>query len=356
LTIEVQKSETLDRPPTLMARIKSGGPWQTIWDPNPQLSDIDLGLGQVVHWKDETGYEMDGGLLKPPGYVPNKRCPLVIQTHGFSRSQFLSSGPFTSAFAAAALAAHGIAVLQVGWNPNDFDTSREGADQVAAFQAAIQKLDQDGVIDPSRVGAIGFSRAVYHVLYTLTSASMLAAASVTDGVNFGYLEYLSGVDGGLDREANAINGGSPYGSQGIQSWLRQSPEFNMKKVRAPLLLLQPGPAAIFESWEPYAALRYMHKPVDLIMLQPGTHVMTNPIQRLAAETTNVDWFRFWLQRYERTEPVAEAGETTQQLRERYRRWEHLCDLQVQQNPKQPAFCVPSKPHQHDAVRTTSNAE
>jgi hypothetical protein len=51
---------------------------------------------------------------------------------------------------------------------------------------------------------------------------------------------------------------------------------------------------VFLDWEPYVALRYLKKPVDLIMLQPGTHVMTNPKQRLASETTNVDWLRFWL--------------------------------------------------------------
>ena len=102
-----------------------------------------------------------------------------------------------------------------------------------------------------------------------------------------------------------------------------------------MLLLQPGPESAFADWEPYAALRYLKKPVDLIMLQRGSHVMTNPIQRLAAETSNVEWFRFWLQGYE--DPAAEKGG-------QYRRWEKLCDLQVAQNPNQPAFCVRTKTH------------
>ena len=50
------------------------------------------------------------------------------------------------------------------------------------------------------------------------------------------------------------------------------------------------------------------------MLQPGTHVMTNPTQRLAAETTNVDWFRFWLQGYEDADPAKS---------EEYIRWQKL---------------------------------
>jgi len=139
----------------------------------------------------------------------------------------------------------------------------------------------------------------------------------------------------LAREADQVNGGKPFGAEGLKGWLAHSPEFNMDKVRAPLLLLQPGAPSVFADWEPYAALRYLKKPVDLIMLQAGTHVMTNPAQRLASETINVDWFRFWLQNYEDPDP-AKA--------EQYRRWEQLCDVQVEQNPSQPAFCVRSKPH------------
>jgi hypothetical protein len=85
-----------------------------------------------------------------------------------------------------------------------------------------------------------------------------------------------------------------------------------------LLLLQPGVAATFWCWEPYAALRYLQKPVDLIILQPGSHVMANPTQHLAAETINVDWFRFWLQGYEDPNP-AKADQ--------YKRWRELRNLQ-----------------------------
>lgn len=34
----------------------------------------------------------------------------------------------------------------------------------------------------------------------------------------------------------------------------------------------------------------------------------------------------------------------QPLAEQYRSWEKLCDLQVEQNPDRPAFCVRSKLH------------
>jgi len=47
-------------------------------------------------------------------------------------------------------------------------------------------------------------------------------------------------------------------------------------------------------WEPYAALRILHKPVDLIVLAEGTHILSNPAERMASQGGAVDWFRFWL--------------------------------------------------------------
>ena len=318
LPIKIEKRESVNQPPQLFAIDKAAGAAHLIWDPNPQLKDIKLGSAEVIRWKDEAGFEYEGGLVKPPDYTPGKRYPLVIQTHGFSEKQFLSGGIFTTAFAARAMAAQGIVVLQMGWNPKNFSTAKEGPDQIASFESAVKKLTEEGIIDSSRVGVIGFSRTVYHVLEAITTnKELFAAASVTEGTTSGYFEYLSSVDPG-DREDDAIYGGKPFGEEGLKNWLARSPTFNMDKVQTPLLLLQPGVPAVFGGWEPYAALRYLQKPVDLIMLQPGSHVMTNPTQRLAAETINVDWFRFWLQGYEDPDPAKV---------EQYKRWRELRKLQ-----------------------------
>lgn len=333
-SVIVSERESINQPPQLVGRDKTGGGERVIWDPNPQLKQVELGSAEVIRWKDDTGYEWEGGLVEPPGYIPGKLYPLVIQTHGFSESQFLTNGIFTSAFAARALAAHGIVVLQMGWNVKDLDTPSEGPGVVAGFRSVVKKLADEGMIDPARVGAIGFSRSVYHVLYAATAdPRLLAAASVTDGVDFGYFEYIMSVDTGFAREADLINGGSPMRSGGMRRWLEHSPEFNVDKVAAPVLFLQPGIISATWNWGVYAGLRYLKKPVDLIVLQPGTHVMTNPRQRLASEISNVDWFDFWLNGHEDSNPSKA---------EQYRRWKKLCDMQIAENPGRPTWCVPTR--------------
>ena len=51
--------------------------------------------------------EVRAGLYFPVGYVPGKKYPLVVQTHGFDPKSFWIEGSFTTAFAAQALAVIG---------------------------------------------------------------------------------------------------------------------------------------------------------------------------------------------------------------------------------------------------------
>jgi dipeptidyl aminopeptidase/acylaminoacyl peptidase len=98
---------------------------------------------------------------------------------------------------------------------------------------------------------------------------------------------------------------------GWQQWLKNSPLFNMDKVNAPLRVVATRDGSLFEMWEPYALLERMHKPVDLVVLNTEEHVLTNPTIRLVAQTGTVDWFRFWLQSFEDSDPAK---------KEQYARW------------------------------------
>ncbi len=325
------------RDPPLLVATTNAGVSRVVLDPNPQLKDIDLGEVSILEWSDERGRKMKGAVYKPPDYLPTRRYPLVVQTHGFASNVFEPSGVYTTAFAARELAAAGIVVLQA---PDcGFDSSSdEGPCNVRSYESGIKELLRIGVADADRLGIVGFSRTCYYVLETLTSSPMrFRAASVTDGLMVGYFQYMQTLDNANNKLAELYDmliGERPFGV-GLQQWLRRSPEFNMDKVTAPLLVVAPGHAGLLEMWEPYAALRYLHRPVELVLLRDGTHILTNPAERLASQGGTVDWFRFWLQGYEDTDATKA---------EQYRRWEKLCDMQVEQNPNQVPSCVHSRAH------------
>jgi len=334
--IDVSVKQGLNHPPVLIATDRQTMSSRIVWNPNKQLRDIEMGKVSVAKWNDKTGRGWVGGLYTPPDYVAGERYPLVIQTHGFDEQEFRPSGAFPTAFAAQELAAVGFAVLQLEDCPSG--SAEEGSCQVAGYEAAVERLVADGLVNPDRIGIIGFSRTCYYVLEVLTTSTLhFKAASITDGVNFGYLQYLTSINSsvnGFAHEANMIIGAPPFGV-GLEEWLKRSPDFNMDKVTAPLLIVALGRSSVLSMWEPYAVLRYLSKPVDLTVLNDAEHILSNPAARMASQGGTMDWFRFWLQGYEDSNPTKV---------EQYSRWEQLCDMQVAQNPNQPAFCVRTKTH------------
>jgi len=179
----------------------------------------------------------------------------------------------------------------------------------------VNELVKEGIVDSERVGIIGFSRTCFYVMEALTTSALhIKAASITDGVMGNYLQYITLVDvPGFADDAGAMIGARPF-AEGLPQWLQHSPLFNMDKVSAALQVVAEGRRDLTFMWEPYAAMRYLHKPVDLILLNSNEHVLSNPAARLISQGGAVDWMRFWLQDYEDPDP-AKA--------EQYARWRDL---------------------------------
>jgi dipeptidyl aminopeptidase/acylaminoacyl peptidase len=316
--LKITVKQGFDEPPLLVASSKETS--RVIWDPNPQLKKFDLGQASIFTWSDKEGRTWKGALYKPVNYQEGRRYPLVIQTHGFVESEFRPSGVFPTAFAARALAAAGMIVLQAQENCPDVGPG-EGPCAVSGYQAVVNKLVSAGMVDSDKVGIIGFSRTCFYVLEILAAGSPpVKAASITDGYLVGYLEYMmSQRESGISKEAEAMIGAKPFG-EGLQQWLKRSPLFNLEHVNTPLLVVGMGPSGVLQMWEPYAALRHLQKPVDLIMLNTDEHVLTNPAVRMASQGGSLDWFRFWLQGMEDPDPVKV---------EQYRRWRELRKLQAE---------------------------
>ena len=164
----------MNTPPHIVAVDPASGRKSTLMDLNPQFQNIALARVEEITWKAAHGSELKGGLYWPPDYVAGKKYPLVIQTHAWLDNRFWMDGPWTTAFAAQALAGKGFFVLQVAeltkrelldWHI--VETSKEAPMAMAAYESAIDDLDRRGLIDRNRVGIIGFSRTLWYVTYTL---------------------------------------------------------------------------------------------------------------------------------------------------------------------------------------------
>ena len=317
--VDVTLEEDINTPPKIFVSDAKGDRKTQLIDLNPEFVQLQFGKVEAVSWKAADGHGVLGGLYLPPGYAPGTRYPLVIQTHGFRKDRFWIDGPWSSAFAAAALAAKGIVVLQVGGSTDTsedlkyVETTEEAPRQMAGYEGAIDFLDGRGLIDRTQVGMIGFSRTVFYVEYTLTHSSyQFTAAALADGFDGGYMNYLLWPTMDYVR----VNGGPPIGSS-LPSWLKNSPGFNLDKVSAAVRLEEYGPAMFLGGWQWFSGLSLLEKPVDFVWLPDGTHLLVKPSERLTSQQGTVDWFSFWLK-----------GEEDSDLakREQYKRWEGLRTL------------------------------
>jgi dipeptidyl aminopeptidase/acylaminoacyl peptidase len=332
ISFSVVVHQELNEPPALFAINRRTGARIEIWNPNPQLSRMNMGEAAILRWKDVGGHDWVAGLLKPPDYVAGKKYPLVIQTHGFAEHRFLTDGGYTTALAARPLASAGFVVLQMPYNREHFVTPQELPDQIRGFQSAIDLLTSEGLIDPKRVGIIGFSRTCYHVEGALIAdPERFAAATIADGVDQSYLQYLLSARMSGVSEQEAIYGTKPFG-EGLNPWTRAAPGFNLYKIETPLRIeAVSGPASVLDEWEIYASLHLQGKPVDLILFPDGEHVLAKPLERLASQEGNVDWFRFWLKGEEDADPVKA---------DQYIRWRRLRKLQEQKRGESESASVP----------------
>jgi dipeptidyl aminopeptidase/acylaminoacyl peptidase len=325
-TPRIEVKQGLNSPPEVAVVNPTTKEPVPFWDLNPQFVRLRFGRVEAIQWRDDTGHAVTGALYLPADYDSRRRYPLVIQTHGFDPNSFSLSGYYNTAFAAQPLAARHIVVLQIDDIFYDsLETPQEPARALAAYESAIRELDRRGVIDPERVGIIGFSRTSFYVKYALThSALHFAAAIICDGFDAGYFQYLLFANSipFRDSEMDAVIGTRPFGD-GISEWRKRSPGFLLDKVTTPVLIQAIGPTSLLGEWEWFSGLKRLNKPVDLLYLPTGTHVLVKPWDRIASESGTVDWFCFWLKGEQ--DPV--AAKATQ-----YERWNRLRRQVVALNP------------------------
>lgn len=325
--------EDLNTPPQIVALDRKTGKVGVITDLNSQLRAVTLGHGETFEWEDRTGRRYRGGLILPPSFRSGHRYPVVLQTYGFLPREFLVNGPegMSTAYAARALANKGMVVLQM---PSDalppprsdskrppwrYDRDSENPRFVAEMEGAIDALSKRSIIDRTRVGLIGFSRAGMHVQYALTfSKYPIAAATIADSVQATPFAYV--VDFGLPYPAGMADFenkrqmiGAAFWGDGIQKWIKRSPAFHLDKIRTPLRLELNG-IHVPEFWDMYVLLKRHRRPVEMIHLPLAAHQVVSPAYRYMSEQGDVDWFAFWLKNEIDPDPAKAA---------QYERWRKL---------------------------------
>jgi dipeptidyl aminopeptidase/acylaminoacyl peptidase len=281
-------------PPELAAFDFSSKKTNLLTNFNPALHSRTYGAVEQMRWAHKYDKTTFAFLIKPVGYTRGTRYPLVILLDDGTLRQegepfLLDAAWQLSGHAIQMLAAQGFVVLYPRETPalrGVIETKQEGEVKREHIETAIAELDRAGLIDPTRVGISGWSRAGYHAHYLMIhSPGTFKAATTIDG---GTYEYTSGMRPFLDEE--------------------------LQRVRTPLLLEAHGPGSLISHGAMADRLDALGKPVDILYFPTASHSTTRPQHRLRSLSTHIDWWRFWLKDQEDPSPAK---------REQYSHWRAL---------------------------------
>ena len=249
---------------------------------NDPLSALALATSERIVYPTTTGVEGDAVLVKPPGYTPARRYPLVIIVHG-GPTQAATQGWDSRA---QLFAANGWLVLE----PNYRGSTNAGKRyQQAIFvdtvvgpsldiRAALDAVKARGIVDDARIAVSGWSYGAVLTTWLVTQyhdwRCAVAGAPVTDIL----ADYATADDINADRE---LFRGSPWVGTNRADYLAQSPITFVGNVTTPLLLLSDrgdqrvSPVGAYEF---YHALRDLGRPVELVVYPVDGHYPGDPVR------------------------------------------------------------------------------
>ena len=79
---------TITNPGQLLLKDKQSGEVQTLTNLNPWLDEIDLGEVEEVWFQGRDGNDLQGWVLKPPGFDPAQKYPSIFEIHGGPMGQY----------------------------------------------------------------------------------------------------------------------------------------------------------------------------------------------------------------------------------------------------------------------------
>ena len=172
-------------PPRIAFLDTMTGQARTLVDLNPSFRNLTLAPAERIEGTNQYGEQWYGYLVKPLGYTPGVRYPLIVTT--YRSGDYFLRGASGDQNPIQVYAAKGFAVFCFDMGrlrnirPGHFEeTILEWSSPTASLESAIDLLNNRGVIDPERVGIAGFSHgeeiAGYAVLHTNLFRAAIGAA------------------------------------------------------------------------------------------------------------------------------------------------------------------------------------
>jgi dipeptidyl aminopeptidase/acylaminoacyl peptidase len=304
-------------PPNVAAVDMTTGEVRTLVNVNPEFQYLQLGSVRRIDVTNKYGDKFFANLVLPFNYQPGKRYPLIFTTY-HSGASFLRGG-VGDEYPIQVFAANGFAILDFdsgsdrSLTPGDFETAiLRWQSPIEGMQAAVAKLNDMQLIDPTKVGITGLSHGAELVAYAISHSQLFKAAIASGPVGYGpYFFYMANTFW-HEYSAHLGLGGWPEGAASA-NWHRISPTLNADRINAPLLV-NAADTEYVAGLDLIVSLEELRKPVEMFIYPNELHVKNQVKHRYEIYERNLDWFKFWL----KSEEDRDATKA-----EQYARWHKL---------------------------------
>ncbi len=291
-------------PPTLFTApsIEAAGAragWKALTDANPQVRQFALGEQSEFTWTSKDGKTVGGVLVKPVGYQTGQRYPLIVAIHGGPASADVLR--FNGGYGAQVYAGAGYVVLQPNYRgstnygeafsngivgnyfPPGFDDIMSGVDALIA----------QGLVDGSRMGALGWSAGGHWSNWILTHTDRFKAISSGAGTS-NWISMYAQSDVQRNRQFYLGNK-LPYDD--FDAYWVQSPLKYIKNAKTPTMIhvvegdpRVPSPQSV----ELHMALKRLGVPTELFMYPGQSHGIPDARNQLVKSTAEMAWMDYYV--------------------------------------------------------------
>lgn len=261
-----------------------------------QIAGWDLGSAEVISWKSRDGTIIEGVLHKPQGFDPARRYPLLVLIHGGPTGIDYPQAVYGSVYPVHQWLAKGALVLRPNYRGSagygetfrSLNVRNLGVGDAWDVLSGVDHLVKQGVVDTTRMGAMGWSQGGYISAFLTTTTTRFKAISVGAGIS-DWMTYYVNTD--IHPFTRQYLKATPWDDP--QIYAKTSPMTYIKQARTPTQI-QHGEfdrrVPIPNGYQLLQGLQDRGVPVRLIVYKGFGHGINKPKERLAAVWHNWQWF------------------------------------------------------------------
>jgi len=261
-----------------------------------QVAEWPLGTREVIQWTSQDGAAVEGVLFKPADYDPNHKYPLLVAIHGGPTATSRPALVVSYVYPITQWLAKGALILMPNYRGSagygeafrSLNVRNLGVGDAWDVLSGVEHLVEQGMVDPERMGAMGWSQGGYISAFLTTTSDVFKAISVGAGIS-DWMTYYVNTD--IHRFTRNYLKATPWDDPEI--YAKTSPITYVNEARTPTLI-QHGEfdrrVPIPNAYELYQGLQDVGVETKLIVYKGFGHGITKPKEQLAATWHNWQWF------------------------------------------------------------------